>query len=83
MPVVGSWANNETGSVIICWGSGMVKKLVNQSTRKQHISCLLFLKELVKLFIRGPNKKFLGDLIHHGTRVHYGGRRGRAGGVKE
>ena len=29
MPVLGSWANNETGSVIICWGSGMVKTLVN------------------------------------------------------
>ena len=29
MPVVGSWTKNETGSVIICWGSGMVKILVN------------------------------------------------------
>ena len=24
MPVLGSWVKNETGSVIICWGSGMV-----------------------------------------------------------
>ena len=25
MPVLGSWAKNETGSVTICWKSGMVK----------------------------------------------------------
>ena len=29
MPVLGSWVNNETGSVIICWESVMVKTLVN------------------------------------------------------
>ena len=29
MPVFGSWEKNETGSVVICWGSGMVKTLVN------------------------------------------------------
>ena len=29
MPLLDSWAKNETGSVIICWGSGMVKTLVN------------------------------------------------------
>ena len=29
MPVRGSWAKNETGSVIICWESGMIKTLVN------------------------------------------------------
>ena len=27
MPVLGSWANNGTGSVIICWWSVMVKTL--------------------------------------------------------
>ena len=42
MPVLGSWVKNETGSVIICWGSGMVK------------TCLSLLKELVSRFIRGP-----------------------------
>ena len=25
MPVLGSWVKNETGSVIMCWGSGMVR----------------------------------------------------------
>ena len=29
MAVLGLWAKNETGSVIICCGSGMVKTLVN------------------------------------------------------
>ena len=29
MPVLGSWVRNETWSVIMCWGSGMVKILVN------------------------------------------------------
>ena len=53
MPVLGSWARNENGSVIICWGSGMVKTLVNRSTSKR-FSCLSLLKELVALFIRGP-----------------------------
>ena len=28
-PVLGSCAKNETGSVIICWESGMVTTLVN------------------------------------------------------
>ena len=28
MPVLVSWVKNETGSVIMCWGSGMVKTLV-------------------------------------------------------
>ena len=32
----------------------MVKTLVNWSTSKRHISCLLLLKELVSRFIRGP-----------------------------
>ena len=54
MPVLGSWVKNETGSVIMCWGSGMVKTLVNWSTSKRHISCLSLLKELVSCFIRGP-----------------------------
>ena len=54
MPVLGSWVRNETGSVIICWGSGMVKTLVNWSTSKRCIACLSFLKELVSRFIRGP-----------------------------
>ena len=27
MPVLGSWVKNETGSIIIYWGSGMVKTL--------------------------------------------------------
>ena len=54
MPVLGSWVKNETGSVIICWGSVMVKSLVNWSTSKRHISCLSLLKELVSWFIRGP-----------------------------
>ena len=34
MPVLGSWVKNETGSVIMCWGSEMVKTLVNWSTSK-------------------------------------------------
>ena len=38
MPVLDSWVKNETGSVIGCWGSVMVKTLVNWSTSKQHIS---------------------------------------------
>ena len=54
MPVLGSWVKNETGSVIMCWGSGMVKTLVNLSTSKRHISCLSLLKEFVSRFIRGP-----------------------------
>ena len=54
MPVLGSWVKNETGSVIMCWGSGMVKTLVNWSTSKRHISCLSLLKEFVSWFIRGP-----------------------------
>ena len=54
MPVLGSWLKNETESVTICWGSGMVKTLVNWSTSKRHISCLSLLKELVSRFIRGP-----------------------------
>ena len=54
MPVLGSWVKNETESVIICWGSGMVKIRVNWSTSKLHISCLSLLKELVSRFIRGP-----------------------------
>ena len=54
MPVLGSWVKNETGSVIMCWGSGMVKTLVNWSTCKGHISCLSLLKEFVSWFIRGP-----------------------------
>ena len=29
MPVLGSWAENETWSVTICWWSGMVKAEVN------------------------------------------------------
>ena len=54
MPVLGSWVKNETGSVIMCWGSGMVKTQVNWSTSKRHISCLSLLKEFVSWFIRGP-----------------------------
>ena len=54
MPVLVSWVKNETGSVIMCWGSGMVKTLVNWSTSKRHISCLSLLKEFVSWFIRGP-----------------------------
>ena len=54
MPVLGSWVKNETGSVIIYLGSGIVKTLVNWSTSKRQISCLSFLKELVSRFIRGP-----------------------------
>ena len=54
MPVLGSWVKNETGSVIMCWGSGMVKTLVNWSTSKRHISCLSLLKGFVSQFIRGP-----------------------------
>ena len=54
MPVLGSWVKNETGSVIMCWGSGMVKTLVNWSTSKRHISYLSLLKEFVSWFIRGP-----------------------------
>ena len=54
MHVLGSWVNNETGSVILCWGSGMVKTLVNWSTSKRHIACLSLLKEFVSWFIRGP-----------------------------
>ena len=29
MSVIGSWAKKETGSVTICFGSGVVKTLVN------------------------------------------------------
>ena len=54
MPVLGSWVQNETGSVIMCWGSGMVKTLVNWSTSKRPISCLSLLKEFVSLFIIKP-----------------------------
>ena len=58
MPVLGSRVKNETGPVIICWWSRMVKTLVNWSTNKRHISCLSLLKELVSRFIRGPMSVF-------------------------
>ena len=58
MPVLGSWVRNETGSVVVCCGSGMVKTPVNWSTSKRHISCLSLLKELVSRFIRGPMSVF-------------------------
>ena len=54
MPVLGSWVKNETGSVIICYGSGIVKTLVNWSTIKRHMSCLSLPIELVSRFIRRP-----------------------------
>ena len=54
MPLLGSWVKNETGSVIMYWGSGMVKTLMNWSTSKRHIACLSLLKEFMSRFIRGP-----------------------------
>ena len=51
IPVLGSRVKNETGSVIMCWGSGMVKTLVNWSTSKRHISCLSLLKEFVSFTV--------------------------------
>ena len=34
LPVLGSWVKNETGSVIMCWGSGLIKTQVNWFTSK-------------------------------------------------